>query len=263
MKFFKRHWPPRDYFRYLYLLAGTLIAFAVLSFSGYTLQIGTLALKDSKIKQFFYPDTVPVAPKIDSSQITEKVDSSAQRFLFIGDSMLEFLRIRMNEYCKKNGHTMQTVIWYSSSSLWFGQCDTLKHFIKKYNPTYVVLVLGANELFIKDIKTERAKFVSNIIAQMGKLPFIWVGPPNWKDDTGINDLILQYAGESRYFPSKNLTYERTKDGAHPKRESAYKWMDSIAVYMQNDAAYKVLMTPPDTLYGKVPPTVILQPNPPF
>ncbi len=158
---------------------------------------------------------------------------------------------------------MQTVIWYSSSSLWYGQCDTLQHFIKKYNPTYVVLVLGANELFIKDIKTERAKFVSNIVAQMGKLPFIWVGPPNWKDDTGINDLILQYAGESRYFPSKNLTYERTKDGAHPKRESAYKWMDSIAVFMQNKAAYKVLMTPPDTLYGKVPPTVILQPNPPF
>ena len=105
--------------------------------------------------------------------------------------------------------------------------------------------------------------MKHIVDQMGDLPFIWVGPPNWKDDTGINDLILRYAGRDRYFPSKNLSYERTKDGAHPTRPSAYKWMDSVAVYMQNEARYRVLMEMPDTFLGKVPPTEILKPNPPF
>lgn len=257
--------PPKVYFLYLFLLAGALVLFSALSFTDTSLGIGKIELKDSKIKQYFFPSPklALVADTIKRTGGSEKIDSSAQKFLFIGDSMLEFMRIRFNDYCHKNGHTMNTVIWYSSSSLWYGQCDTLSYFIKKHQPTYVVLVLGANELFIKDIKTERAEFVKHIIAEMGDVPFIWVGPPNWKDDTGINDLIFRYAGRDRYFPSKNLSYERTKDGAHPTRPSAYKWMDSVAVYMQNDARYRVLMEMPDTFLGKVPPTEILKPNPPF
>ncbi len=221
--------------------------------------------KDSKIKQFFHPEPLmaEAADSIGENEKSDHVDSSAQKFLFIGDSMLEFLRIRLNDYCRKNGHTMNTVIWYSSSSLWYGQCDTLKHFIHKHKPTYVLLCLGANELFIKDIKTERAPFVSHIVKQMGDLPFVWIGPPNWKDDTGINDLILSYTGKSRYYPSKNLSYNRTRDGAHPTRESAYKWMDSVAVYLQKDARHRILMEMPDTFFGKIPPTEILQPNAPF
>lgn len=265
MKFFSSQKPPRDYFKYVWLLLGALLLFTGLSFANVKISIGSYEIKDSGIRKFFIPEELPLATMADT--ITkegsgDKVDSSAQKFLLIGDSMLEFLRIRLGDYCRKNGHSVNTVIWYSSSSLWYGQCDTLKYFINKHKPTYVILVLGANELFIRDIATERAQYVRNIIEQMGDLPFIWVGPPNWKDDTGINDLILRYAGRDRYFPSKNLSYERTKDGAHPKRESAYKWMDSVAVYMQTEARYKVLMTPPDTFLNKVPPTEILQPNPP-
>jgi len=266
LKFFDSQKPPRDYFQYVWLLLGVLVLFTVLSFSNVKIRIGSYELKDSGIRKFFLPEVLPMAQAADSivqEGTGEKVDSSAQKFLLIGDSMLEFLRIRLGDYCRKNGHTMNAVIWYSSSSLWYGQCDTLKNFINKHKPTYVLLVLGANELFIKDITTERAEYVRNIIAQMDTLPFVWVGPPNWKDDTGINDLILRYAGKDRYFPSKNLSYERTKDGAHPKRESAYKWMDSVAVYLQTEARYKILMTPPDTFLNKVPPTEILQPNPPF
>lgn len=237
-----------------------------MSFSGVKIRIGSVELKDSGIRKFFYPEVLPLALMADSIEkegTGDQVDSSAQKFLLIGDSMLESLRIRLQDYCRKNGHTMDAIIWYSSSSLWYGQCDTLKHFINKYKPTYVLLVLGANELFIKDITTERAEYVKNIIAQMDTIPFVWVGPPNWKDDTGINDLILRYAGKDRYFPSKDLTYERASDGAHPKRQSAFKWMDSVAVYLQTEARYKILMEVPDTFLNKVPHTEILQPNPPF
>lgn len=266
LSFFNSQKPPRDYFQYVWLLLGSLVLFTVLSFANAKISIGSYEIKDSGIRKFFIPEVLPLAQaaaSVEQEGSGDKVDSSAQKFLLIGDSMLEFLRIRLGDYARKNGHSVNTVIWYSSSSLWYGQCDTLKHFINKHKPTYVLLGLGANELFVKDISTERAEYVRNIIAQIDTLPFVWIGPPNWKDDTGINDLILRYAGKDRYFPSKNLSYERSKDGAHPKRESAYKWMDSVAVYLQTEARYKILMTPPDTFFNKVPPTEILQPNPPF
>ncbi|NLL28267.1 MAG: hypothetical protein GX259_05685 [Bacteroidales bacterium] len=266
LNFFGKNPPPKAFFQYVALLAGALVLFGLLSFANIDFKIGPHKFKDIGIKKFFYPEELPVGlmAYVSSKEKTDdKVDSSSQRFLLIGDSMLEFLRIRLNDYCRKNGHSMNTVIWYSSSTLWYGQCDTLKHFIKKHNPSYVLLVLGANELFIRDIKTERAEYVRHIIAQMDTLPFLWIGPPNWKDDTGINDLILHYTGSKRYFPSKDLSYERTKDGAHPKKASAFKWMDSIAVFLQNKAEKKILMSPPDTFFNKIPPTEILQPNAPF
>lgn len=257
---------PRIYFFYLFLIAGTFLLFTLLSFSGTEIRIGEIKLKDSKIKQFFHPEVLPIASLADTSfreDVQSEPDTSSQHFLLIGDSMLEFLRIRLNDYNKHNGHTMNTVIWYSSSTLWYGQCDTITHYIQKYKPTYIILVLGANELFIKDIISERTKYTKHIISQMKDIPYIWVGPPNWKDDTGINDLILRNVGRKRYFPSKDLSYNRTKDGAHPTRKSAYKWMDSIAKFMYHEALYKVVMEFPDTFIYKAPRTEIIQPKPPI
>lgn len=252
--------PPANYFRYLILMTGALVLFSV-----YSLIPGNIEIFGIKLKKIVWrdPSNKPKAqlayPRI--TTVNNKVDSSAQRFLLIGDSMNEFLRIRMQDYCRNNGHTMNTVIWYSSSTLWYGQCDTIAHFIRKFKPTYVVLTIGSNELFIKDIIKERDAFAQHVIDQIDTLPYIWVGPPNWKDDTGINDLIISKAGRSRYFESKKLSFKRGKDGAHPVRESAYAWMDSIAKFLQNDAAHRVLMNPPKTFENKVPPTVILSPNP--
>ena len=68
---------------------------------------------------------------------------------------------------------MNAVIWYSSSTLWYGSCDTLSYFVKKYNPTYVILVIGGNELFIRDVRS-RDKFVKNILRQIGNRKYFWV-----------------------------------------------------------------------------------------
>ena len=188
------------------------------------------------------------------------VDTTRQRFLLIGDSMGEYLRLRLNDYCNKNGHTMESVIWYSSSTEYFGTCDTLTHFIETYKPTYILLTLGSNELFIKNIKEKREDYVKHILAEVGNIPYIWIGPPNWKEDTGINDLIVENVGAGHYFESKKLSYERGSDHAHPVKSSAYKWMDSIAYYLYNDAAHRVVMEYPDKSVSKIPHTVILSPK---
>jgi len=209
----------------------------------------------------FVEETTP-QNDVDTFKNNGQVDTSKQRFLLIGDSMGEFLRIRLNDYCKKNGHTCRSVIWYSSSTEWYGSCDTLRYFIKEYRPTYVLISLGGNELFIRDIEKKRTPYVKRILEQIGNLPFVWIGPPNWKEDTGINDMIVNNVGRGSYFESKKLQYKRGKDGAHPVKSSAYNWMDHIADYLYKEASHRVVMEHPDKYYEKVPHTDILSPKAP-
>lgn len=192
------------------------------------------------------------------AQANDSTPKKKGKLLLIGDSMTEHLRTRLRDYGIKNGYDIECVIWYGSTTAHFGTCDTLAYFIRKYRPSFVMLALGSNELFIKDIREKRDGYVKHIVSQMGRTPFLWIAPPNWKEDTGINDMILENVGASRYYESRKLHYTRASDGAHPTRESAYQWMDSIAVFMNNNPRFPVEMTFPDIAEKKNPHTVILK-----
>lgn len=253
---------PKSYYYFLATLILSLIFFMLLSFLQVQLRLGKYLLKDSGLRDFFIRGEA-FALKADSlvhKPREEKRDSSAQRFLLIGDSMIEFVRLRLNDYCRHNNHKLFTVIWFSSQTKWFGTSDTLAYFINKYKPTYVLISLGANELFVPNVQKTRQKYVEHILKQIGDLPFLWIGPPNWKEDMGINDLILENVGPKRFFPSKNLTFSRLKDGAHPDKPSAFRWADSIAAFLHHKALHKVLMNRPDTFLHQSPPTEILDPK---
>lgn len=157
---------------------------------------------------------------------------TAQNILFIGDSMLEGLCRRFIDYTDSNGHELHTVVWYSSTSELWANTDTLQYFMKKYDPTYMVVCLCSNELFVKDPEKRRAS-IRKIIKKIGDIPFVWISPPNWKDDTGINDVIISEVGEGRYFDSRSLELGRGKDHAHPTFPAAAVWMDTIARWMQS------------------------------
>ena len=165
-------------------------------------------------------------------------DTSAHRILFVGDSMVEGLRYRLSQYAVANGHSMQCVIWYSSSSKYWAKSDTLSHFIEKFDPTYIFLCIGANELFVRNLE-ERDAAVGEVIREIGDRPFIWIGPPNWKPDTGINDILLRHCGKSRYYPSLRLKYERAKDGAHPVLKSYNMWADSVSTWLRDSCAHPI------------------------
>ncbi|MDE6417163.1 MAG: hypothetical protein K2K68_09095, partial [Duncaniella sp.] len=62
-------------------------------------------------------DTLPVSPLIEEKH---EIDSAAQRILIIGDSMLEGLNPRLAAYAAANGHTLNSVIWYSSTTAYWG-----------------------------------------------------------------------------------------------------------------------------------------------
>lgn len=246
----------------LMILISAAVVLSVYSFAKPTASLGDTEIKKSDICKFVAGDTVPrLISAVYESQYKPRVgvDSSKQKILLIGDSMLEQFRWRLRDYCHENGHEMASVIWYSSQSEWYGTTDTLAYFINREKPTYIILILGANELFVKDIVKIRTPYVKHILEQIGDIPFIWVGPPNWREDTGINDMIVENVGARKYFPSKNLTYKRYADGAHPKPESAFAWCDSVATFIMSKSAYPILLNAPTQKYSGSPNTTILQP----
>lgn len=177
------------------------------------------------------------------NQTAQKVDSSSQTILLTGDSMCEGLMFRFKDYAKQNNHKLETVIWYSSTTVKWSESDSLRKLIAKYKPSYIFFTTGSNELFIRNIE-DREKYIQNIVNQAGDKPFVWIGPPNWAEDTGINDLIVKNTGKDRYFESKKLTFQRGGDGAHPTWSSAAVWADSISTWVMSKSRHKILMQKP-------------------
>jgi len=251
-------------------LVGMLLITAALltaySFSDYNLKIGSVEVKKAKIKEFIlgipdnpYGKPISLRDTVNKVQKQEPMDTTEQKILLIGDSMLEGLMLRLKDYTAENHHDLKTVIWYSSTTDYYGNSDTLRYFIKLYKPSYIMLVVGANEMFVSDIIRKRTKYVKKMLKDIDTINYVWIGPPNWKDDTGINDLILNNVGPMHYFPSKNLNYKRFKDGAHPTHESASMWMDSIATWIMNKSMKPIMLKKPLTKSKNSPNTTILQP----
>lgn len=193
-------------------------------------------------------------------QMQAPVDSSAKVLLFIGDSMLEGLSPRLAAYAKHNGHTLYSVIWYSSTSEVWGRSGKLKSYIEKIEPDFVFISLGANELFVKDIKTKRDKYVKTLIAELGDTPYLWIGPPNWKPDTGINDLVRDNTARGCFFLSDGMHFDRAKDGAHPTRSSAVEWMDSVVRWMNHNCPTPFVLDVPPMNTASAKRVFIHQPN---
>ncbi len=187
------------------------------------------------------------------------VDTTAKTILFIGDSMLEGLAPRLAAYCDKSGHKLIEVIWYSSSTLCWGETARLTELIKTYHPNYIMVCLGANELYVPDIKRARRPHVKKMLAEIGDIPYLWIGPPNWDEDTGINDLLAQEVDEGCFYLSAKDHFDRSRDGAHPTRASAQQWMDRVIKWMGTTAAYPIKLNPPSQLTSRAARIVIYQP----
>lgn len=226
----------------LLLAAVCLLAYAL---SPLTIEVGGLRLK--KLQLPTAVDTVAApSDNMVTADTVPTLDAHPQRILFFGDSMLEGLGRRFGDYAAENGHELNVVLWYSSTTERWATSDTLTHFLRRYDPTFVVVCLGSNELFVRDLP-ERDRHIATLLARIGSRPFVWIGPPNWKEDTGINELIKQRVGKNRFFDSRGLTLQRGRDHAHPTFAAAATWMDSVATWMSGtETAHPIRMAIPDT-----------------
>lgn len=188
------------------------------------------------------------------------IDTTKQRVLLIGDSMVEGLQLRMSDYANENGYDLMAVIWYSSNTNWFSKSDTLRHFMKKHNPDFVMISLGGNEQFVRDLD-KRANYVRNIVNKIGDIPFVWIGTPTWRGNTNFNDTVRNIVGDKRFFVSSRLKLKRCSDNAHPTLAAASDWMDSIAIWMSSpETAHPIRMNIPTEKRKRVHKTVMLQPH---
>lgn len=188
-----------------------------------------------------------------------RTDTTSQNILLIGDSMSKWLRYRLKDYCIKNGHELSTVTWVSGNTEWFAQYDTLTYFIKEKEITYVFLVLGSNELFVRNFDKNRAHYVDTILNKLADVKWVWVGPPNWKKDKGINDCLFKKLSDKKFFLSKNLKFKRQKDGMHPTVSSCSMWVDSIVSWITNSSTSKIKLNIPDSSYRLKPDALVLMP----
>jgi hypothetical protein len=250
------------YFKLIILLIIPIALITAYSFSDKKIIVGDLELQKADIAPYFHPDHSPV-DSLDTVVEPEEepviCDTASQRILFFGDSMIEGLSRRMKQYASENHHELLNVIWYSSSTkIWAEHTDTLKHFMQEFQPTYIMICLGGNELFIKDLD-KRDAYIKDILRTVAGTPYVWIGPPNWKADTGINQTIEKNVGTYRFFPSKRLNYQRKSDGAHPTYASAAMWMDSVAHWMNDSIRHRIVMKFPENQTKPSGKTTLLQP----
>lgn len=252
---------------YIGLWCLLLVAFAVVAGASAfePIMLGDFELKTSGIASRLTRDHKDTTAPADTIVTTPdpaarpEVDTTAQRILIIGDSMLEGLNPRLAAYAAANGHTLNSVIWYSSTTAYWGNCDTLRVYMRKFKPTFVFISLGANELFVSDIAEKRTDMLRDFISQLGDTPYLWIGPPNWKADTGINDMIARNVPAGCYFKSDGMHFDRAKDGAHPTHASAALWMDSIARWMPLHGAHPIKLDNPGDLKARPQSVTVLQP----
>ena len=242
------------------LLATSLIVFILMSFAD-DIKVGEYTVRKAPFAETLLADPEREAREaaladsilqvLREEQLARKVevDSTPQSILLIGDSMTMNLALRLAEYAKANGHVFNAVNWDSSGTVKWAKSGHVAEFIKEFEATYVFISLGANELYLKNPASHR-HFVDTIIAQVGDRPYVWIGPPNWKEDEGLNDMIEAACAPGSYFRSAGMEFQRKKDGIHPTRESSALWIDSIARWMPN-SGHPIRLDAPALELGKV------------
>lgn len=245
------------------ILSLSLLILAVFSFSAVELELGHWTIKKAPISETLlkgksYNEITSIEAALDTIimpvQEKQQTDSAAQSIFIFGDSMTYNLALRLAKYAKENGHIIHSVNWDSSNTKLWAESDTLEYFINKYRPTQIFISLGSNEMYFKNPET-RIPFVQKIIEIIDTIPFVWIGPPNWKADTGINDMLAKICGPRQFFKSEGMTFKRKADNIHPTRESSAQWMDSIMRWLPN-SAHPFIANPPTDSIGKVRANVV-------
>ena len=230
----------------------SIFVIALVYFIGYSMVPDSVA-DALHLKQIGQPSIAVAGEKSDDIEAAaeddnapaEAVDTTKQRLLIFGDSMTQLLALRLSDYANKNGHTLTCVTWNGSGTKQWSETDTLVRYMRSVNPTHVFICLGSNELYSADLKNIRRR-AEAIIQKVGKVPYTWVGPPNWAEDKGINTVLEQVAGKRHFFLSKGLKLPRQKDGRHPTYHGGVVWTDYLVSWLKSGkAAHPFLLEKPE------------------
>lgn len=225
------------------------------------IKIGSWTLKKAPFRDMLLADVsdsdllaMPDTMTIPEENNVNPVDSTAQSIFIFGDSMTLNLALRLGDYAKQNGHSVNAVNWDSSNTKIWAESDTLKYFIRKFQPTQIFISLGSNELYLKNPRSRKI-YIEKILEMIGDIPYVWIGPPNWKEDTGMNAVIANTVKPGSFFLSEGIKLARKRDRIHPTRQASALWVDSIMRWLPESAHPFIADIPSDSI-GKSRPNVI-------
>lgn len=177
-----------------------------------------------------------------------------EKILLLGDSMVEVLSPWLAAYAKENGHELVPAIWYGSTIGAWARSPELGRLLGEIEPTLVIVALGSSELTARSIATRKPSLRAIVDRVGSKVRLAWIGPPNWREDTGINDLLEAEIGDDRFFRSAGLELTRKRDGIHPDAAGGRVWAGAIAAWLERDL--RIRMTAP-TVVAAAPPARVL------
>ena len=167
-----------------------------------------------------------------------KVDTSQQRVLLVGDSMAEALFYPFSNFCKWSNFQFKLLAIRGTSSPYWAKTDTLVNTIKSFKPTLVLFTLGANEILVPYLG-KRKRLFQIIVSQFDTLPYIFISTPVWTSDTVYTQMMQELIPPDQLFISQGIALSRQKDGAHPNIPGAKVWADSIARWMVYHSKYPI------------------------
>lgn len=225
-----------------------------ISIGNYTIRKAPVAETLSARSSDLLPPPIESTDSVTAVSDTVPTDTVPQNFLIFGDSMTYNLALRLAQYAKQNGHTIHAVNWDSSNTLIWAESDTLEYYIRKFRPTQIFISLGSNELYLKDPERRRT-YVRRILGVIDTVPYVWIGPPNWTKDSGLNDMIESECRRGAFFRSEGMEFQRKADKVHPTRASSALWIDSIMRWIPKSAHPFRAEIPSDSI-GKANPNII-------
>ncbi len=123
---------------------------------------------------------------------------------------------------KAEGTKFVRDVWEAASIVVFDDTDRIPDLMKRYDPDLVLITLGANDLFAKHPEVY-AKHIEGIAKKVGDRDCFWIGPPAWKKDNGLIDVIREHASPCKFYDSTPLVLERRPDGIHPTEKGGEVW----------------------------------------
>lgn len=127
----------------------------------------------------------------------------------------------------------------SASLVSFDRSDHLQKMLEKNDPDLVIITLGANDVFVPS-PSRLAKNVQSIVKKLDGRRCFWMGPPLWKKDTGVVDVIRQNCAPCVFYDSSNLRLGRLADGIHPNEKGAHDWAEAFWDFYEKDGGTSAL-----------------------
>lgn len=123
----------------------------------------------------------------------------------------------------------------SAAIVTFDHQDHFAKMLAKDDPDLVIITLGANDVFLPT-PSRVAKNVASIAKKTEGRRCFWIGPPVWKKDTGIVDVIRNNCAPCIFYDSSKLKLERRADGIHPDDKGGEAWASAFWDFYNSPAA---------------------------